>query len=124
MKESIFRVCLFVAGVINFIPSFLAFIPSKISSSYGVEVSTANYELLLRHRAVMLGIIGGFMIYAAISKKQYSDAIVLGMISMVSFVIFYVMMKGEINPQLTKVMKMDVLAIVVLLIGLVVYKFG
>lgn len=121
--ELIFRICLFVAGVINFIPSFLAFIPSKISSSYGIAVPTANYELLLRHRAVMLGIIGGFMIYAAISKKQYSAAIVLGMISMVSFVIFYVMMKGEINPQLTKVMKMDVLAIVILLIGLVAYKF-
>ena len=69
--ELIFRICLFIAGVINTLPALLAFLPEKIATSYGVEVPNANYELLLRHRAVLFGIVGGLMIYSAISKKNY-----------------------------------------------------
>lgn len=120
--EFIFRISLFIAGIINFIPSILAFIPEKISNSYGVDVSNANYELLLRHRAVLLGLVGGLLIYSAITKKNYNLSVVIGLISMVSFLILYKLINGEINPELNKVMKMDVLAIVILVIGFVLYK--
>jgi len=121
--ELIFRICLFIAGVINFVPSILAFFPDKISSSYGVDISNTNYELLLRHRAVMFGIIGGIMIYSALTKRNYSMAIVIGLISMVSFFILYKFQQGEINPELTKVMRIDVVGIVVLLVGCIFLKF-
>lgn len=120
--ERIFRILLFIAGGINFAPSLLAFLPSKIPSSYGLEMLNQNYELVLRHRAVMLGIVGGLMIYAAISKKYYTLAFVVGFISMISFVLFYLMLDG-INPELEKVMKLDLLAIGLLLLGLILYKF-
>jgi len=67
--ELVFRVCLFITGIINIVPSILAFISSKISNSYGIQVPNPNYELLLRHRAVLLGIIGGVLIYSAKSYK-------------------------------------------------------
>jgi len=121
--ELVFRVCLFITGIINIVPSILAFIPSKISNSYGIQVPDPNYELLLRHRAVLLGIIGGVLIYSAITKKYYSVAVCTGLISMVSFIILYKLVNGEINPELGKVMKMDVIAIVILLIGFALYKF-
>lgn len=121
--EFIFRICLFISGVINLIPSILAFVPHKINTSYGVEVIDSNYELLLRHRAVLLGIMGGLLIYSAISKKNYRLTTCVGMISMVSFVILYILMNGEINSELSRVMKVDVVAIVILLIGIVCYTF-
>ncbi len=121
--EIIFRVCLFIAGIINVLPSILAFLPNKISSSYGIEIPDANYELLLRHRAILFGIIGGIMIYSAITKKHYSMAVVIGLISMVSFVILLKLINGTINPELHKVMKIDLVGIAILLIGFALYKF-
>lgn len=121
--ELIFRICLFVAGVINFIPSFLAFAPNKISESYGIEIPNSSYELLLRHRAVLFGIVGGLMIYSAISKKNYNLATTIGLISMISFVILYKLIGGEINPELNKILKMDFIGIGILIFGMVLYKF-
>ncbi len=121
--ELIFRICLFIAGVINLLPCILAFIPQKISSSYGISIPNQNYELLLRHRAVLFGIIGGLMVFSAISQLYYSMAVLVGMISMVSFVILYLLIKEEINPELQKVMKIDVVGITILLMGYILFRF-
>jgi len=121
--ELVFRICLFIAGIINIAPSILAFIPNKISDSYGIEIPDSNYELLLRHRAVLFGIIGGIMIYSAITKKHYSMAVIIGLISMISFYILYKLANGEINPELNKVMKIDIAGIIILLLGFILYKF-
>ncbi len=122
--ELIFRICLFISGVINFVPSVLAFLPNKISTSYGIEIPDSNFELLLRHRAILFGIVGGIMIYAAISKRHYNLATLIGFVSMISFLILYGLITGEINAELKKVMTMDVVGIVVLLIGVVLYRFN
>lgn len=121
--ELVFRICLFIAGMINFIPSVLAFFPSKISGAYGIEIPNANYELLLRHRAILFGIVGGIMIYSAITKKHYSLSTTIGFISMISFLLLYNLSNGVINAELNKVMKMDVVGVVILLIGFLLYKF-
>jgi len=123
MKENIFRICLGIAAVINLLPSVLVFLPDKISSSYGIQIPDQNLELLLRHRAVLFAIIGGIMIYSAISRNYYSLSVIIGMISMGSFLILFKLVGGEINPELTKVMKVDVVGIVVLLIAYALYKF-
>ena len=69
--EIFFRITLFIAGIINAIPALIAFLPNKITASYGIPIPDANFELLLRHRAVLFGIIGGLMIYSAVTKKYY-----------------------------------------------------
>ena len=121
--ETVFRVCLLIAGVINALPSILAILPQKISDSYGIEILNVNHELLLRHRAVLFGIIGGIMIFSAISKRYYSLAVAIGMISMLSFVLLFFLMKGEINPELKKVMYVDLAGILILLVGFLLFKW-
>lgn len=121
--ELLFRICLFFAGLINLLPSILAFIPSKINNSYGIEIPNCNYELLLRHRAILFGIIGGILISSAITKKNYPIAVLIGSISMLSFIVLFVFVNGEINPELSKVMKIDVIGLIILLIGFTIYRF-
>ncbi|MFK8102694.1 MAG: hypothetical protein AB8G15_09220 [Saprospiraceae bacterium] len=121
--ENLFRISLFLVGIINILPSVIAFLPHKISTAYGIEIPNANYELLLRHRAVLFGIIGGMLIYAALTKRSYDLAVFIGLISMVSFVILAKVGSGTINLALTKVMNIDLIGIVILLIGYVLYKF-
>lgn len=121
--EVVYRICLFIAGIINIIPSFLAFLPDKISASYGIEIPDSNLELLLRHRAVLFGIIGGLMIYSAIRKRNYNLALCIGLISMISFIILLKLMNGDVNPELVKVMWIDIMGIIILLMGFAQYRF-
>lgn len=50
-------------------------------------------------------------------------AVTVGLVSMVSFVILYFMIEGT-NPELGKVMKIDLGAILILVIGFVLYRVG
>ena len=99
----------------------LAFLPDKISKSYGIEIPNANYELLLRHRAILFGIIGGLMIFSAIVKKYYDIATIAGLISMTSFILLYFLIDKDVSSELKKVMVIDIVATVILLIGLVLF---
>lgn len=119
--ELLFRITLFVAGVINLLPSLLAFLPEKIAKSYGIEIPNANYELLLRHRATLFGIIGGLMIYSALVKKHYELSTIAGLVSMISFIIIYFIIGKDINQELKKVMMIDVVATVILCIGFIIF---
>lgn len=112
--ESIFRIILGLAGIVNVLPVLIAFFPQKIPASYGLEVDGPDMELLLRHRAVLFGIVGGYMIVSAMVGDFYSSATLMGMISMLSFILLYVIIPGEINSALKKVMKIDIWAAAVL----------
>ena len=119
--EIIFRITLFIAGLINLLPAMLAFLPYKISKSYGIDIPNSNYELLLRHRAILFGIIGGLMIFSTIVKKHYEIATTAGLVSMISFIILYFLIGKGINSELKKVMMIDVVATVILCIGLILF---
>jgi len=119
--EVIFRTILFIVGIINISPAMLTFLPSKISKSYGIEILNVNYELLLRHRAAMFGLIGGLLVYAAISRKLYKVSIFVGLFSMLSFIILYFIIGREINAELRKIMIIDIAAVAILLVGFILY---
>ena len=119
--ELLFRLLLFIVGIVNLVPSILAFFPERISKSYGIAVSNPNYELLLRHRAILFGVIGGLMVYAAITRKLYATSVLVGLVSMISFVLLYFVI-GNINEELDKVMKIDLVAIILVVIGYTIYK--
>lgn len=118
--ERFFRISLLIAGVVNSLPFLIVFIPYKVSDSYGVELVNSNYELLLRHRAVLFGIIGGLLIYSGITKKFYGLSTVAGLISMMSFVLLYFLIV-DINQELKKVMIIDVIATILLCMGAVLH---
>lgn len=119
--EFVYRITLFISGLINLLPALLAFLPGKISKSYGIDIPNANYELLLRHRAILFGIIGGLMIFSAITRKHYEIATTAGLISMISFIILYFLIGKDINSELKKVMIADSIATAMLCIGLILF---
>ena len=119
--EFVYRITLFISGLINLLPALLAFLPGKISKSYGIDIPNANYELLLRHRAILFGIIGGLMIFSAITRKLYETATTAGLISMLSFIILYFLIGKDINSELKKVMIVDTIATAILCIGLILF---
>lgn len=119
--ELIFRLSLGLSALINLLPALLAFRPQNITKSYGVAVDDGNYELLLRHRAVLFGIVGGLMLYSALTKAYYEIATGAGLVSMVSFVVLYFLTNKPINNPLKRVMQIDLIAILILLVGVGLY---
>jgi hypothetical protein len=119
--EIVFRISLFIAGIINFLPSLLAFFPEKISKSYGIEAPNASNELILRHRAILFGIIGLLMLYSSIMKKYYGLSSSFGLISMISFIVLYFIIGKEISAELKKVMFIDLVGTIILLLGILLY---
>jgi hypothetical protein len=77
----------------------------------------------LRHRAILFGIVGGFMLFSALSKKYYIPATVGGLISMLSYIILFFVVSGTVNSELTKVLKIDIISCVLLAIGFIVYIY-
>ncbi len=122
--ELVYRITLFIAGIINLLPSMLAFLPHKMVQSYGITAPDSNYELLLRHRAVLFGIVGALLIFSAITKKQYGIATTIGLISMISFIVLYFLVQKDISEELKKVMLIDVVATIILLIGALLYAIS
>lgn len=61
------------------------------------------------------------MIYSSLSNKYFSLAVIIGFVSMLSFVILVKLVSGELNTELTKVMRIDFIGIVVLTIGCILY---
>jgi hypothetical protein len=121
--ELFFRITLIVSAVINLIPFILVFFPDKIGKSYGIELPNINYELLMRHRAMLFGIVGGFLLFSGITRNYYLAATAIGLISMISFMILYWTIDGEFAPELKKVYLVDCFASILLFFGFVAYYF-
>jgi hypothetical protein len=89
-------------------------------NAYGAGISSQNMQLQLRYSAFLFGIIGFGLIYAAIKKKYYLTASIVGLIGIFSFIGFYYFM-GDINSLLQRVMRIDILVGATLLLITILY---
>ena len=120
----LFRGSLVVVGVLHLLPATLAFLPQNIPTAYGIDLLDANHALLLRHRAVLFGIVAGLLLFAAIPRTYETLAVVIGLLSMGSFIGLSFWVEGDLHPALQQVRRVDGLGMVVLLLGwLGQYKF-
>lgn len=106
-----------IAGLINFVPLAGVMGNTLLESAYGIEVASADLSLLLRHRAVLFGIVGGLLLVSAFKPALRVTAGVCGMISMTSFILLY-FLAGPINPELAGVMRADLAGIAALALGI------
>ncbi len=113
----IVSVSLIVAGLIHLPPLVGVFGQRQLESAYDVEVAEANLLVLLRHRAVLLGLVGSVLIAAAFVPSLQSSALALGLASAGTFLWLTWSTPGT-NAHLSKVFAADVVALVCLLIGL------
>jgi hypothetical protein len=120
--ENLYRLILLITGLVHILPFSFLFFTEQLQKNYGVDISDANLQLLLRHRAIFFGLIGVGMILSAIKKSFYGWASAIGLISMLSFVwLFYQI--GGINQQLRSVMLIDVFISAALFLTAMVYHF-
>jgi len=102
-------VILALVGLINAIPVTGALGADVLASLYGLPVDEPNLLVLMRHRAVLLGLVGAYMIVAAFRPALRPSAFMLGFASMLSFIALAYSV-GGINAALQRVALIDVVA--------------
>lgn len=114
MKLKIYLLLLFMVAVINFLPLMGLFSAAQLSQAYGVVLGSQELEVLMRHRALLFGILGGFMFFALFKPQWQVPAMVMTGVSMLGFV-FLIWITGDINDELMKITLVDVAGIICLL---------
>ena len=98
-----------IVGVVNLLPVSGALSASRLQVLYGVSVVDPNLIILMRHRAVLFGIIGAILIVAAFHPPLRAIAVIAGLVSMLSFVLIAYLV-GELNAELRRVVIIDLVA--------------
>lgn len=86
---------------------------TRLSALYGVAVDNPDLEILLRHRAVLFGLLAAFLAYAAFHRPLHGSALLAGTVSVASFLVLALSV-GHYNAALSTVVRVDALALVLL----------
>lgn len=108
---------LLAVGIIHLLPLVGVLGGDRLASLYGLPFAEPNLAILMRHRAVLLGILGVFFVLAAFRPGLKSAAFVVGFVSVVSFLAL-AWSTGGYNAQLARVFTADLVALACLVIGL------
>ncbi|MGL4324919.1 MAG: hypothetical protein ACRCTD_12850 [Beijerinckiaceae bacterium] len=105
---------LLVAGIINLLPVAGVFGGPWLQSLYAIQIGSADLEILLRHRALLFGIIGVLLISAVFRPSLRGAALFSGAASMVSFIAI-AWLVGGYNPLLSRIIVADLAGLAALI---------
>ena len=109
--QKIINALLIVVGLINFYPIVGACSAREVENVYRIGEQAGDIVILLRHRAVLLGIIGALMMYAAFRPDLQPIAFTIGLISMVAFLVI-TRLEGNPGTGIHKIFVIDLSAII------------
>ncbi len=115
-------IVLALVGVIHLLPLSGVLGGERLVALYGVATDEPALALLMQHRALLFGLLGAFMLRAAFLPAWHAAALLAGSISVLSFLVL-AMLAGELNPQIVRVVAVDVGALAGLVIGGIVHRW-
>ncbi|QTN30766.1 phosphopantetheine adenylyltransferase [Rhodoferax sp. AJA081-3] len=113
---------LMVVGIIHLLPMSGVLGTERLAALYGLPINEPNLAILMRHRAVLFGLLGLFLVYAAFRPGLQTLAFVAGFASVLSF-LWLAWSQGGYNPQIQRVVIADVVALVCLVLGGLVHAY-
>jgi uncharacterized BrkB/YihY/UPF0761 family membrane protein len=113
-------VVLVLVALIHALPIVGVLGADPVARLYGVSALDTNVELLLRHRAVLFGLLATFLAYAAFRPELHRAALAAGFVSAVSFLVLSHLV-GAYNSELATVVRVDWAALALLVAGAVAH---
>ncbi len=104
---------LLLAGLIHLLPLAGLLGPEALQRLYGLPAAEPNLQILLRHRALLFGLLGAFLCAAAFRPAWQAPALGMAALSMAGFVALTLWVGGA-NPALQRVLWIDSAALVLL----------
>ena len=114
---------LVIVAIIHLLPLSGVIGSERLASLYGISFDEPNIAILMRHRAVLFGLLGLFMLFAAFAPRFQVAAFVLGFVSVVSF-LWLASSVGGYNAAVGRIVTADVVALVCLVIGAAAYAYA
>ncbi|MGB5809713.1 MAG: hypothetical protein WBG86_04230 [Polyangiales bacterium] len=111
---------LLVVAAIHLVPLTGFFGAARLEALYGISVSDANLAVLMRHRAVLFGILGAFFAYAAFVPAWQPAAFVAALVSIASFFYLAFVTEGA-GDAIRKIVVGDIVAAVALFVAIGLY---
>lgn len=113
---------LVVVAIIHLLPLSGVLGGERLAALYGLPFNDPNLAILMRHRAVLFGLIGLFLLFAAFRPQFQAIAFIAGFVSVVSF-LWLAWSVGGYNAQIARVFTADIVALFCLIIGFVAYLY-
>jgi hypothetical protein len=111
---------LLIVAVIHALPLVGVLGPQQLSRLYGLPINDPSLEIVLRHRAVLFGLLAAFLGYAAFRLELHRLALVASVVSVGSFLILASVFGGH-NDAIATVVRVDLVALALLAIAAVVH---
>ena len=121
--EWLIKIGLAIAGIIHFLPLSGLAGASQLEKLYGISVADPGLLILMKHRAVMFGILGTLMIVAIFAASLRTTAICAGLVSTVAFIVIAAL-QGNYPPAIRTVVIADWVAIAGLAAAAIVHFAG
>lgn len=103
-------------GILHLVPTSGVFGNDALARLYGTSIDSPDLEILMRHRAVLFGIVGALLVAAAFSPRLQVIALVTGFVSVASFLVLAVSV-GDYGPAVARVVQIDIVALVALAVA-------
>ncbi len=117
MQSKLVAAALVAVGVLHLMPILGVLGVARLQALYGVTIVDQNLEVLLRHRAIFFGMLGGLMLFSVYCRMYRTLALGLGLVSLVSFLVLCSMVDG-LNEKLNRIFVIDSAALLILVIAL------
>lgn len=108
---------LLLAGVINALPLIGVLGAERLQALYAMSFDDPSLRILMRHRALLFGLLGGAMCAAAFVPAWRTPMTLAGLASMAGFIVL-AQLEGSGNAAIRRVVVADVIAIVPLVVAL------
>jgi hypothetical protein len=116
--QALVSAMLVVVAIIHLLPLLGVLGAPQLALFYGLDFSDPNLAILMRHRAVLFGLMGAFFLYAAFKPALQPIAFAAGFVSIVSFLVL-AWMTGDYNPQIARICAGDLVALVALVVAVI-----
>jgi hypothetical protein len=117
--QNLLKIILVGVGLINFYPLIGVISAEQISTLYGIDPASVDTVILLRHRAVLFGLLGGFIIYSASNRALRKLACISGLVSMLAYIALMATSTGY-GESIVRIALIDAFACVGLLFVFIV----
>jgi hypothetical protein len=112
--ERAIQACLILVAFIHLLPVVGVLGSDQLRALYGIAVDGPDLAILMRHRAVLFGIVGALLVAGAVRASLRTTALAAGLVSVASFLLL-ALSTGRYNAPLGRVVAVDVGALVLLL---------
>lgn len=116
--SKLISILLIVVGVINFLPVFGVLSATNLEQAYSVELANNDLIILMRHRALLFGIVGGFVLLSVFVPSYQTPAMIMAAVSMIGF-LYLAWAVGGYNDAISRIAMIDIAGIVCLALAAV-----